>query len=143
MKINSTKIIIATTLISLSLSSLNAQTSTNEKIIIIEVPAVNAVVPSVIVKTVSSSKYDDKKNTKLLEELNATGPVGMSKRVPPNYNKKEVPVIVKDAKAGEVNNKRISAYLQTTMIDKKELISKLEGAGFKVISEFKVDKKVN
>ncbi|MBN2825569.1 MAG: hypothetical protein JXQ76_09610, partial [Campylobacterales bacterium] len=49
--------------------------------------------------------------------------------------------IDKTSKIGEVKNSRLSAYLQGSFVDVKSVKSKLEGAGFTIVSEFTVDKK--
>lgn len=141
MNINTTKTILVSSLLCFNIMNLNAQQHKTIEVVVPDAPKVQAIVPMVSVKTLNSSQYNDKSNIKIIKELNSTGMIGSSKRVPPNYNKKEKVVIVKDAKAGEINNARVSAYLQTAYIPKKDLISKLEKAGFKILSEFKVDKK--
>ena len=139
MKKNSTKILLSTTLICLSLSTLNANQNKTITVKVPKVPKVHARVPSVDVVTVGGSHSEV--NSVAVKELNTTGMVGHEKRVPPNYYKKESKEISKDIQAGEVNNSRLSAYLQTALISKKELIEKLQKADFKILSEYKVDKK--
>ena len=63
-----------------------------------------------------------------------------SKRVPPWYGKKEETFSEK-ADVGEVANGRISAYLQAPLISKKEVKSKIEKAGFNILTSFSLDKK--
>jgi len=136
MKINFFKVLSLTILYLVCISNLHAS---QNKIIIIDVPKVPKIqtkVPSVII--IENSKQNIQ--TKRLGKTNA---IGSSKRIPPNYNKKEKPTVNKDTKAGEVKNARISAYLQTALISKKELTKKLQDAGFKIIGEYKVDKKAN
>ncbi len=139
MKKNSTKIILSTTLICLSLSTLNANQNKTITVKVPEVPKVHAKVPTVSVVTVGSSHSEVK--SKEAKELNTTGMVGHKQRIPPNYYKKESKKVFKDVPVGEVNNSRLSAYLQTSLISKKELIEKLQKADFKILSEYKVDKK--
>ena len=138
MKINSTKIILASTLICLNLTNLNATQTKTINIKVPEVPKVLAKVPKVNVVTNDGTVY---KNNPELETQKKRNAIGSSKRIPPNYYKRESTEVFKDVKVGEVNNSRISAYLQTTLVPKKELLKKLKGANFKVLSEYKVDKK--
>lgn len=137
MKISSTKIILASTLICLNLSNLNANQNETITIKVPEVPKVLAKVPTVDVLIIGGSDNKDE----VIKELNTTGMVGTSKRIPPNFNKKESTEVFKDIKVGEVNNFKISAYLQSSLIPKDELIKKLQDAGFKLLGEYKIDKK--
>ncbi|EDZ62565.1 hypothetical protein SMGD1_2799 [Sulfurimonas gotlandica GD1] len=139
MKINSTKIILASTLICLNLSNLNANQNETITVKVPEVPKVLAKVPSVNVVTVGGTAYSN--NPELEERPKKRSAIGSSHRIPPNYNKQESSQVFKDVKVGEVNNSRVSAYLQSTLIPKDELIKKLQDAGFKVLSEYKIDKK--
>ncbi|NOR58483.1 MAG: hypothetical protein GQ474_08175 [Sulfurimonas sp.] len=138
MKINSTKLILASTLICLNLTNLNATQTKTINVKVPEVPKVLAKVPNVHIVTVDGTVY---KNNPALEVPKKRNAIGSSKRIPPNYNKKESTEVFKDVKVGEVNNSRISAYLQTALLPKEELVKKLNGASFKVLSEYKVDKK--
>ncbi len=73
--------------------------------------------------------------------------IKFSKRVPPGYTgprygkKIEPKKIDANAKVGEVNAGRISAYLRGELMSKEEVIKALEGAGFTVLATPKVDKK--
>jgi len=138
MNINSTKIILASTLLCLSLSTLNADQTKTINIKVPEVPKVLAKVPNVNVITVDGTVY---KNNPELDAPRRRNAIGSSKRIPPNYNKKESTEVFKNVKVGEVNNSRIAAYLQTPLIPKEELLKRLTSANFKVLSEYKVDKK--
>ncbi|MDA3908749.1 MAG: hypothetical protein PF437_06645 [Sulfurimonas sp.] len=138
MKINSTKTVITSTLICLSLTLLNANQTKTINIKVPEVPKVLAEVPNVNITTENATEDKNNPALKVSEKKNA---IGSSKRIPPNYYKKESKEIFKDIKVGEVNNSRVSAYLQTALVPKEELIEKLTKANFKVLSEYKIDKK--
>jgi hypothetical protein len=138
LKINSTKIILASTLICLNLTNLNAYQTKTIHVQVPEVPKVLAKVPNVNVVTVDGTVY---KNNPELDSPKKKNAIGSSHRIPPNYNKKESTEVFKDVKVGEVNNSRISAYLQTALLPKEELLKKLTSANFKILSEYKVDKK--
>ena len=133
MNINSTKIILASTLICLNLTILSANQTKTINVKIPETPEVLAKVPNVNIITNDGTEY---KNNPTMEVPKKRSAIGSSKRIPPNYNKKESNKILKD-----VNNTIISAYLQTLLVSKEELIKKLTEANFKILSEYKVDKK--
>ncbi|WP_321778225.1 hypothetical protein [Sulfurimonas sp.] len=136
MKTNFFKVLCITLFSILSMSNLYA---TQNKTIIIDVPRapkVQAKVPSVIVIQNSQQVNKTTNTTK-------TSAIGGSKRVPPNYYKQTSNTTIKNTKAGEVKNSRVSAYLQTSIITKEELTQRLQSAGFKILGEYKVDKKAN
>lgn len=139
MKINSAKTILMSTLICLNFTNTNANQTINIKVPKVPaVPEVLAKVPTVNVITLDGIEY---KNHPEKEIIKQTSAIGTSKRIPPNYNKKESNEVFKNVKVGEVNNSRVSAYLQTALLPKEDLIKKLTNANFKVLSEYKVDKK--
>ena len=77
------------------------------------------------------------------EEINSTQfEIVEGKRFPPNYhNKKVVKKSEEKVEVGDVKNDRIAAYLQAPLMSVEDATSKLEAAGFKVITTYKVDKK--
>lgn len=131
MKVNFIKLLSITILSLLSLSNLYASV---DKIIIINVPKV----PEVRIKVPSVGVS---KSSQEVTRVRKTNAIGSSKRIPPDYYKKEEVVSTKDIKAGYVKNARISAYLQTALIPKSELIQKLQSANFKILGEYQIDKK--
>lgn len=138
MNINSTKILLASTLICLNLTTLSANQTKTINVKIPETPEVLAKVPNVNIITNDGTEY---KNSHTIEVSKKKNAIGSNKRIPPNYNKKKSNKILKAVKVGEINNTIISAYLQTALVSKEELIKKLTEANFQIISEYKVDRK--
>ncbi len=133
MKVNFIKVLSITILSLLTLSNLYAS---EDKIIIINVPKV----PEVRIKVPSVSVS---KNAQEVTRVRRTNAIGSSKRIPPDYYKKKEIISTKYVKPGYVKDARVSAYLQTSLISKKELIKKLQSANFKILGEYTIDKKAN
>jgi len=105
-----------------------------------KVPQVNLIVEG---ESVTQKKTSTQTSTDLVSSEKNTSAYGIvkDKRYPPNYFEKKSEKKVEKSGVGEVANDRISAYLQAPLLSKDEVKSKLEAAGFQVVSTYKVDKK--
>ncbi|NOQ30120.1 MAG: hypothetical protein GQ570_03260 [Helicobacteraceae bacterium] len=126
----------------LTLFSLSTVVTLNASNIEITIPKT----PDVLVKVPEAPKViviDGNDNAKYNKEpvKKKYNSIGGSKRVPPNFNKKENCTDSKQIKPGEVSNNRLSAYLQTQIVPKKDILINLEKAGFDILGEYKIDKK--
>jgi len=130
MKQQFSKISILATLMSLNFLHANQNTIININIAKPpEVPKVQFNISSVTLHTYNlQTKFEKKVRKK-------SNYIGSSKRIPPHYKEKQNPKLIKNIK--------ISAYLKTNFIPKKDLITKLEQANFKILSEYNIDKKGN
>lgn len=61
-----------------------------------------------------------------------------SKRVPPNYNKKQIKKTKKISPVGEVTNNKVSAYLLSKYRSVDEVISQLEDSNFDIVAQYDV-----
>jgi len=115
---------------------LNAQTI---NIVIPEVPKVTAKVPKPPKLSVTTSG-DYKTNEEILKEATQKKVVHFSNHVAPVHIE---PKDAADKKilVGDVKNGQVTAYLHAPLMTPKEVKSILEGAGFHVLTTFKVDKK--
>ncbi|MEN8303539.1 MAG: hypothetical protein ABFQ64_05680 [Campylobacterota bacterium] len=103
-----------------------------------EVPKVEAVVPTVTVINSSSSKT----NAQIIEEATRKKVVIFSDHVAPEMMEtKDAPEKTTDV--GDIKDGRVAAYLHAPIMTPKDIVKTLEGAGFTVLSTFKVDKKGN
>ena len=104
---------------------------------VVEAPKTKAVVvPAVKLDIQSQDTLSPE--TKHKEYKN--GEVKFSKRVPPNYDKKEK-VSKAKVEVGEISNFRVNAYLRAPLISEEEIKTTLESAGFSVLGTYIVDKK--
>lgn len=132
----SNKILSAGILLLLTLTALNAEYVVNIKIPKVpEVPKVTTKIPVV--------KNDDPNalsNDEILKEIMAEKVVIFSDHVAPELQEKKTDAN-KIILAGDLKNGRVPAYLHSKLLSKEEVKTKLETAGFIVLSNFKVDKK--
>ena len=144
-------ILLASALICMTSSGLYAESNSTKESNVIDIvlptapkaPEVKAIVPTVNLivegKSVSKTAPVEKK---VKEENTSAYGIVKAKRYPPHYfDKKEVVVENKKVEVGEVDNARIAAYLQAPLMSEKDVISKLESAGFSVLATYKIDKK--
>lgn len=107
---------------------------------VIEAPKSNAVViPAVKLDVQTQNTLDPDIKQKEYKKYKK-GEVNFSKRVPPNYDKKEK-VSSKTVEVGEISNFRVNAYLRAPLISEDEIKTRLESAGFSVLGSYVVDKK--
>ena len=64
-----------------------------------------------------------------------------SSNVAPERFRKKKTTAQKEVLAGDIVNARVTAYLQSPLLEVKEVKEKLQSAGFEIVSTFKVDKK--
>ena len=133
---NSNKLLGAGTLLLLALTTLSAEYVVNIKIPKVpEVPKVTAKVP--VVKTDDPNAQS---NDELLKEIMAEKKIIFSTHVAPELHEKKTDTAA-IIQAGDIKNGRLPAYLHSPLLSKEEVKTKLEAAGFRILSSFKIDKK--
>ena len=146
MKINKQSILSFSILIALSSSSIIAK---ELHITLPDVPLppkVTSKVVSPVKVIVHNSQF---KNTIVTDEKKSVNKgIIFTKRVPPVYNEKKVETksqtsqnkIIKSS-VGKVINNRVSVYLISKLISVDDVISKLEDADFKILTQYALDDK--
>lgn len=66
--------------------------------------------------------------------------IGFSKRTPPDWGKKEVVTVSKEAQAGDVNGGKVALYLRGPFMEPEAVVSALKKGGFSVLAQMPVDK---
>jgi len=135
MKINKQNILSLTLLMALNTSSIIAD---ELHITLPNVPKADAKVVSAVKVVVHNSGSE---NSDVAEEKRKNQGIVFSKRVPPNYNKKELQQNDKTSLIGEVFNNKVAAYLQAQLTSENDVISKLKHAGFEILAKYPLDKK--
>jgi len=134
---NYPKILGAGSLLLLALSTLHAEYVVDIKIPKVpEVPKVEARVP--VVNTIYP---DNKSNDAILKEIMKDDAWVFSDHTAPVIEEEETTVKSTLIEAGDVENGRVAAYLHYKLLNVDEVKSRLQKAGFDVLSSFKVDKK--
>lgn len=153
MKIKYQSLLVISTIACLHVASLGAENvPTKENVITVTVPSapntpkVEAVVPTVkLIVEGKSVSYREVQpaptKVKAEEKQSSSFEILNGNRFPPNYHKKKETVVEKKAEVGEVQNARICAYLQMPLLSMEEVNKRLEAAGFKVVTRYKIDKK--
>lgn len=102
-----------------------------------EVPQVQAKVPKLIVLDADGNLIEKDK----MEPYYTDKEVIFSTNVaPPRFNRSVVSK-KEEILAGDIINSRVTAYLQTRLMDVKDVEEKLKAVGFKILATYKVDKK--
>ncbi len=136
---NSKMILSVGALLLLTLSTLSAEYIVDIKIPKVpEVPAVPKVEAKVPV--VNTIYPKNKTNDEILKEIMKEDVWVFSTNVAPVIQEEKVSQ-AKTIEAGDIDNGRVAAYLHYKLLSKDDVKSKLEKAGFDIVTTFKVDRK--
>jgi len=123
-------------LLLLTLSTLNAEYVVNIKVPKVpEVPKVEAKVP--VVNTIYPNS---KSNDEILKEVMKEEQWVFSNHVAPVIEEEKVEQ-TEVIEAGDIDNGRVAAYLHYKILSMDDVKSRLQKAGFNIVTTFKVDKK--